>query len=103
MKLTNRQAFWLFVWSMFGVFVGGPFVIVPVINRFDFVTNLALIVIGIIVACLAAGLAHRLEKRIRASRARLTRLIGTEDGQDFYAQLPEAIKMKIDKVIAAKD
>jgi len=60
-NLTKKQAFWLFVCGMFGVFVLGPLIFRP---GNDVVTDLALIFIGLIVACLAVGRVRRLEKKM---------------------------------------
>jgi Na+/proline symporter len=67
MKLTNRQAFWGFVWGMFVVFVGGPFVIDPVLKH-EPVTNLTVIFMGFIVTCLLVVGLVRIMRRIPDSK-----------------------------------
>ena len=99
-NLTKQQVFWLLVSTLIFGLVSYPLIYHP---DYDVVTNLALIFIGLIVVFLGIGWARKLEKKMRASRARLTRLISTEEGQAYYAQLPDATKMKIDKIIASKD
>jgi uncharacterized membrane protein YdcZ (DUF606 family) len=103
-NLTKKQAWWFGVGGVLGGLVTYPVFHALVYHPdYDVVVNLALLFIGLIGSCLLVGYVRRLEKRMRASRARLTKLIGTEGGQNLYAQLPEAMKMKIDKLIAAKD
>ena len=74
-NLTKQQVFWFLVSTLIFGLVSYPLIYHP---DYDVVTNLALILICLILACFAVGWTRRLEKRIARIRRNIDKLIADE-------------------------